>query len=186
MPFFKSLPDESGPGAVFSKYPEIYGHWAQMGQALINGPSPLTPGERELIQAYVAGVADCRYAFVAHSAAAVAWGIEQGLVEKMLQNLDTAPIENRFKPLFEYIRKLTLAPASVTQSDANAVFAVGWDEKGLHDAIAVTARMNFMCRIVQGHGFIPMSQERAKAQAEKRKQAGYVELYPAFAGEKEA
>ena len=186
MPFFKSLAEDSGLGAVFAKYQEIYRHWARMGQELINGPSPLTPGERELIQAYVAGVADCRYATVAHGAAAVAWGYDAGLLDKLLVNLDTAPIEARFKPLFAYIRKLTLAPASVTQQDADAVFAAGWDEKGLHDAIAVTARMNFMCRIVQGHGFIPMSPERARTQAEKRRKVGYVDLYPAFAGEKGA
>ena len=184
MSFFGSLPDESGPANVFAKYPEIYRHWARMGQALINGPSPLTPGERELIQAYVAGVADCRYAYVAHGAAAEAWGLEKGLVDKLLDDLDTAPIEDRFKPLFAYIRKLTLAPARVTQADADAVFAAGWDEKGLHDAIAVTARMNFMCRIVQGHGFIPMSPERARAQAERRRKLGYVDLYPSFAGAK--
>lgn len=184
MSFFGSLSDDSGPADVFAKYPEIYRHWARMGQALINGPSPLTPGERELIQAYVAGVADCRYAYVAHGAAAEAWGLEKGLVDKLLDDLDTAPIEDRFKPLFAYIRKLTLAPARVTQADADAVFAAGWDEKGLHDAIAVTARMNFMCRIVQGHGFIPMSPERARAQAERRRKLGYVDLYPSFAGEK--
>jgi len=184
MPFLKSLPEESGPGNVFAKYPEIYRYWARMGQALINGPSPLTPGERELIQAYVAGVAECRYAYVAHGAAVEAWGIEAGLLDKLLDDPATAPIEDRFKPLFAYIRRLTLAPASVTQADADAVFAAGWDEKGLHDAIAVTARMNFMCRIVQGHGFIPMSPERAKTQAERRRKVGYVDLYPSFAGEK--
>ena len=125
MSFFGSLPDESGPADVFAKYPEIYGHWARMGQALINGPSPLTPGERELIQAYVAGVADCRYAYVAHGAAAEAWGLEKGLVDKLLDDLDTAPIEDRFKPLFASIRKLPLAPARVTQAAAHAGFAAG-------------------------------------------------------------
>jgi hypothetical protein len=33
-----------------------------MGQHLINGPSPLSPAEREMIQALVAGAIDCRYA----------------------------------------------------------------------------------------------------------------------------
>jgi len=184
MPFFKSLAEDSGLGAVFAKYQEIYRHWARMGQELINGPSPLTPGERELIQAYVAGVADCRYATVAHGAAAVAWGYDAGLLDKLLVNLDTAPIEARFKPLFAYIRKLTLAPASVTQQDADAVFAAGWDEKGLHDAIAVTARMNFMGRLVQGHGFVPLGPEIAKERAASRVKLGYVNLFPAFAARK--
>lgn len=181
MPFFKSLAEDSGPGAVFAKYQEIYRHWARMGQELINGPSPLTPGERELIQAYVAGVADCRYATVAHGAAAVAWGYDAGLLDKLLVNLDTAPIEARFKPLFAYIRKLTLAPASVTQQDADAVFAAGWDEKALHDTIAITARMCFMARLVEGYGFRPMDQATARRRARERVELGYVNLYPVFA-----
>lgn len=182
MPFFKSLPDDAGPGNVFAAYPEIFGLWAEMGQALINGPSPLSPGEREMIQAYVAGVLDCQYSLVGHVAAAEAKGVDKSLIESLLTDPNTAPIEDRFKPLLAFIRKLTLTPSAMTQADADAVFAAGWDEKGLHDAITVTARMNFMCRMVEGYGFIPMSPERARAQAEKRAKVGYVNLYPAFAG----
>jgi uncharacterized peroxidase-related enzyme len=180
MAFFKSLSDTSGPADVFTKYPEIYGPWADTGQALMNGPSPLTPGEREMIAAYVVGVAKCDYAYVAHSAAAYAWGIEEGLIDKLLDNLDAAPVEDRFKPLLRYAAKLTSTPENMTQNDADAVFDAGWDEQGLHDAIAVTARMNFMCRLVQGHGFIPMSPEKAKENASKRVEKGYRNLYPEF------
>ena len=70
----------------------------------------------------------------------------------------------------------------IGQDDADAVFAAGWDEKALHDAIAVTARMNFMCRLVQGYGFTPMSPEKARENAESRKKLGYRNLYPKFAG----
>ena len=34
----------------------------------------------------------------------------------------------------------------MTQADADAVFAAGWDEHALHDAIAITARAAFMQR----------------------------------------
>lgn len=77
MPFLKSHTEKSGPGNVFQADPEIYRHWAEMGQALINGPSPLTPGEREMIQGFVAGLINCQFAYVAHSAAAVARGMMQ-------------------------------------------------------------------------------------------------------------
>jgi hypothetical protein len=70
----------------------------------------------------------------------------------------------------------------VAQTDADAVFAAGWDEKALHDAIAVTARMIFMSRIIQGYGFTPMTPERAKASAEHRATVGYVALYPNLGG----
>ena len=72
MPFLKSHAADAGPGAVFSAYPEIYRHWAEMGEMLINGPSPFSPGERELMQAFVAGLIGCRYAYVAHTACAEA------------------------------------------------------------------------------------------------------------------
>ena len=180
MPYFKSLAADSGPGDVFSAYPELYEPWSRMSQALMNGPSDLSPGEREMIAAYVVGVAQCDYAYAAHCAAAYAWGIADGLIDRLLEDLDTAPVEDRFRPLLAYVRKLTSAPSTMTQQDADAVFDAGWDEKALHDAIAVCARMNFMCRLVEGHGFVPMDANRARENAENRKRLGYKNLYPAF------
>ncbi len=180
MPYLKSHNEKSGPGDVFSAYPEIYRHWAEMGQLLINGPSPLTPGEREMIQAFVAGVIDCKYAYVAHTAAAVSRGIETGVVEKLVANVETAPVSTKLKPLMSFVRKLAAAPATIGQSDVDAVLAAGWDERGLHDAIALTARMTFMSRIIFGHGFVPMTPERAKTNAEHRAKVGYVALYPSL------
>jgi alkylhydroperoxidase family enzyme len=147
----------------------------------MNGPSPLTPGEREMIASFVVGTAECTFAYVAHSEAAYAWGIEDGLIDKLLDDLDAAPIDPKFKPLLAYVRKLTLTPGEMTQADADDVFEAGWDEKALHDAIAVTARMCFMQRLVEGHGFVPMSREKARRNARKRVDLGYVNLYPEFA-----
>ena len=41
MPFFKSLPENAGPPAIFDLYPEVYRPWAETSEALMNGPSPL-------------------------------------------------------------------------------------------------------------------------------------------------
>ena len=181
MPFLKSHKENAGPGDVFQAYPEIYRHWAEMGQTLINGPSPLSPGEREMIQAFVAGLINCQFAYVAHTAAAVARGIEPGVVEKLVADVASAPVSTKLKPLLALVRKLALTPTQVSQSDADAVFAAGWDEQAYHSAVAVTARMTFMSKIIHGHGFVPMSPERAKANAEHRAKAGYVALYPQLA-----
>lgn len=74
MPFFKSLAADAGRGEVFTAYPTFTGFWSQLSQEMMNGPSPLTAAERELIAAYVVGLARCKFAFVAHSAVAYAWG----------------------------------------------------------------------------------------------------------------
>lgn len=40
----------------------------------------------------------------------------------------------------------------MTEGGAEAVFAAGWDEKALHDAVLVCAMFNFMNRMVEGLG----------------------------------
>ncbi len=180
MAFFKSLPDNAGPANVFTAYPEIYRLWSTMSQALMNGPSPLSQGERELILAYAAGVAGCKFVYVAHSEVAYAWGFENGVLDRLLEDPETAPVDARLRPLLAFVRKLALTPGEMRQADADAVFDAGWDERALHDAIAVTARAAFMQRLVEGHGFTPMSREVAAAHARRRVEQGYVNLYPAF------
>ena len=180
MPFLKSLPDDAGPPSVFTKYPEIYWPWSQMSQALMNGPSPLSQGERELILAYASGVAGCKFVYGAHSEVAYAWGIQNGLLDRLLKDPDTAPVEARLKPLLAFVRKLTLTPGDMCQADADAVFGAGWNEQALQDAIAVTARAAFMQRLVEGHGFTPLSRDVAVEHAKRRVERGYVNLYPAF------
>jgi alkylhydroperoxidase family enzyme len=180
MSFFKSLPDGAGPANVFTAYPAIYRLWSEMSQALMNGPSPLSQGERELILAYAAGVAGCRFVYAAHSEVAYAWGFAPGTLERLLDDPAGAPVDARLKPLLAYVRKLMMTPGEMAQADADAVFAAGWDERALHDAIAVTARTAFMQRLVEGHGFTPMTREVAAAQAKRRVERGYVNLYPAF------
>jgi len=184
MSFFRSLPDDAGPANVFTKYPDIYRLWSKMSQALMNGPSPLSQGERELILAYAAGVAGCKFVYAAHSEVAYAWGIENGVLDRLLEDLDTAPVEARLKPLLAFVRKLTLTPGEMFQADADAVFKAGWDEQALHDAIAVTARAAFMQRLVEGHGFTPLTREVAAKHAKRRVERGYVNLYPAFREDK--
>lgn len=180
MPFFKSLPPDAGPPVIYQKYPEIYAAWSKMSEAMMNGPSPLSQGERELIFAYAAGVAGCEYVYVAHSEVAYAWGFQNGVLDDLLKNPDTAAIDAKLKPLLAFVRKLAGTPNAMTQADADAVFAAGWDEKALHDAIAMTGRAVFMHRLTGGLGFTPLTREVAAQRAKKRLEHGYVNLYPAF------
>jgi uncharacterized peroxidase-related enzyme len=185
MPFVRSLPDNAGPANVFAAYPDIYRLWSEMSQALMNGPSPLSQGERELILAYAAGVAGCKFVYVAHSQVAYAWGFEHGLLEQLLDDLDAAPVTPRLKVLLRFVRKLMISPSEMSQEGADAVYDAGWEEKALQDAIAVTARAAFMQRLVEGHGFTPMSREVAAKHAQRRVRHGYVNMYPAFRSDAE-
>jgi len=54
------------------------------------------------------------------------------------------------------------------------------DEQALHDAIAISARAAFMQRLVEGHGFTPLTKDVARDHAKRRVEKGYVNLYSAF------
>jgi hypothetical protein len=49
MPLFPSLPNDATTKHVFADPPEIYSHWVHVSQAILRGPSPLSPAERELL-----------------------------------------------------------------------------------------------------------------------------------------
>jgi uncharacterized peroxidase-related enzyme len=180
MPFLPSLPPDAGPPSIYEQYPDIYEPWSRMSQALMNGPSPLSQGERELILAYASGVCGCEFVQIAHSEVAYAWGIHRGLVEQLLADPDYAHLEPRLKPLLTFVRKLAASPNAMTQDDADAVLEAGWSEHALHDAVCVTGRAVFMHRLVAAYGLTPMSRESAARKAKKRLELGYLNLYPKF------
>ncbi len=116
MPFFKSLPENAGPPAVFFKYPKIYGPWSSMSQEMMNGLSPLSQGEREMILAFAAGAAGCKFVFGAHSEVAYAWGIKKGVLDELMENVATSSVDEKLKPLLAYVRKLVAADRKLTSN----------------------------------------------------------------------
>ena len=168
MSFLKSLPHDSSPGTIFEKYPKIYGYWAEMGQEIMNGDSVFSPGERELIAAYAAHCAGSEYAFIAHSAAAKEWGINPSALPNSIRNFKINSIKSNWHPILALVKKLTLSPNSITQADINAILEQKWTEDALHHIIVITARMNFMIRIIGGFGFKPLTPKAAKKRAFER------------------
>src|ERR1700733_9559166 len=180
MPFLKSLPPEAGPPEIFRLFPALYKPWAEMSQELMNGESELSPGERELLLAFAAGIANCKFVYRAHSEVSFAWGVAPETLESLLADQTFSAVEPQFRPLFSYVRKLTLSPSEMVQADADAILDAGWNEKTFHDVTAIAARMSFMQKLVEGFGFQPFSLEKAKSHDKKRVELGYVQLYPVF------
>jgi uncharacterized peroxidase-related enzyme len=152
MSFLRSLPEDAALLNVFQAYPRTARPLIDYHELVMRGPSPFSVAERELIAAYVSGVNACRYCAGVHTATAEAFGVAAGLLDAALADLDTAPVDERLKPVLRYVEKLTRSPARMTEADAEAVFAAGWDERALHDAVLVCALFNFMNRIVDGLG----------------------------------
>jgi uncharacterized peroxidase-related enzyme len=152
MTYLPSLPDDAVLLDVFRAYPATSRPLLEYHQVLLRGPSPLTVAERELIAAYVSGLNACRYCHGVHAATAQAFGISEGTLDALLDDVGTAPVAERLKPLLSYARKLTLTPSKITPGDAEALLAAGWEEQALHDAVAICGLFNLMNRLVEGLG----------------------------------
>ncbi len=152
MPHLPSLPEGATLRDIFSRFPATSKPLLDYHEVLLRGPSPLTVAERELIAAYVSGLNQCGYCHGIHSRTAEAFGVEEGLLTDLLEDLDKAAVADRLRPVLAYVGKLTRTPHRMAEADAEAVFAAGWNEQALHDAVSVCALFNFMNRLVEGMG----------------------------------
>ena len=166
MPFFPSLPDAAGIGELWSLNPGIRKPMNDLGKAIMRDESPLTAGQRETIAAFVSGLNKCDYCFKGHIEMAVNLGADRRQIAEAIDDLDASTIDAAFKPILAYVKILTLSPVSISQADADAVYAAGWSERALHDAILVCCRFNFMNRLSLGHGLDPDGVD-PKARAQK-------------------
>ena len=163
-----SLPEQADLADVFRLFPLGARALCEYHDDLLRGPSPFTVGEREFIAAYVSGLNACRYCQGAHSIIAELHGIDADLLENVLSDPSAAGVEPKMLPVLDYVRKLTEAPARLTDADAQRVFDAGWSEEALYHAISVCAIFNFMNRIVEGCG-VQSNPDIRDAQRERHK-----------------
>jgi len=155
MPFFPSLPQGAGVRKIWETFnPEAHEGLSKFVRSFMNKESRITRTEKEIIAAFVSGLNNSDYCFIGHSRAAVKFGADQAIFESLLNDIATASVREEMKPLLRLVKKLTLTPARVNQEDLNTVFAAGWDEHSIHQAICICARFSMMNRLTLGHGLI--------------------------------
>ncbi len=176
MPFFASFPDDANVETIFEVRPDYYGPWVGMTQTLMRGESPLTEAQRELIAAWVSRVNQCDYCHGGHAAAASILGYPNGITDQLADDIETAAVEEEIKPILRYVRKLAVEPQKMVQGDAEAVFAAGWDERALHDAIAICCAFSFMNRLTLGHGIAAIP-ELFETRGRQHVEQGYDDQY---------
>jgi uncharacterized peroxidase-related enzyme len=152
MPRLRSLPEQPVMRDLYRAYPASCRPLGEFTEAAMRGPSPFTQGQRELIAAYVSGLNACVYCHGTHVGVAEACGVATDLITALLDDIETAPVEARMKPILRYVRKLTLSPARIADADAAAVYDAGWGDDALYSTILVTALFNFYNRLVDGVG----------------------------------
>lgn len=152
MTFFPSIDDEGGLAEVLKRFPRGVDPLLAFHDELLRGESHLTVAQRELIAAYVSALNECGFCYQAHRVYAAKYGIDVDLFDGLVEDIDSSDLEEELKPLFRYVRKLTLTPAKIVQGDVDEVIDAGFSEEALHDAVLVVGLFNLMNRILFGHG----------------------------------
>jgi len=174
MSFLPSLPD-ADMKQTLKHEPDIGVPFAQLNQAVMRGEAPFTPGERELIAAYVSALNACHYCRSEHTAVAESFGMPAGLLEQLLLDVQAAEVSEALRAALVYARKLTVSPMHLGQADVDAFFAAGHDERALYFVVFVTALFTMSNRIVHGLGLAtpgPQGMQEAVARLHSQGYAG--------------
>ena len=148
---FSSLKNAKSIVDIFDENPKKYMPSLTLAEEVLREPSHLSSAERELIAAFTSRLNKCDYCADSH----IAFANEQGVAIEEIENVLRGEYrEHRLRFVFDYVRKLTLDPTSLTDGDFRSVLDSGITEDELKDAIAVCAAFNYFNRIVEGH-FLP-------------------------------
>jgi uncharacterized peroxidase-related enzyme len=149
-----SLPD-GAPGILgpLKQYPETAKHLTGLTQELLRGPSSLTPGEREVIAAYVSSENNCFFCTNSHSAAARhLLGDRAELVERVKLGADGADISPKLGALLVIAKRVQVGGREVTDDDIARARAEGATDKEIHDTVLIAAAFCMFNRYVDGLG----------------------------------
>ena len=68
---------------------------------------------------------------------------DRDLVQAVLNDLTTAPISEKDRALYAFVRKVNADSVATTPEDIEALRKVGWTDEAIYDAITVCALFNF-------------------------------------------
>lgn len=152
MPHIRLPDDVPGILGPLTQYPETGEPLSALAQALLRGPSSLTPAERELIAAYVSTGNDCTFCASSHSAAArhLLDAAQRDLVAAVCADPETAPVSPKLRALLAIAGKVRESGRAVASADIERAREAGADDKAIHDTVLIAAAFCMYNRYVDG------------------------------------
>jgi uncharacterized peroxidase-related enzyme len=139
-----------GISAGFTYRPETAKPMRQLAHILLHEPNSLTPGERELIAAYVSSRNDCHFCQASHSAAATSHLGDEAVVKQVKADFTQAPISDKLKALLVIAGKVQQDGKLVTAADVQAARNQGATDLEIHDTVLIAAAFSMFNRYVDG------------------------------------
>ena len=141
------------PGIVgpMLQYPETEKPLNELAEALLRGPSSLTPAERELIATHVSSLNDCKFCTNVHAeVASRLYGPEAPISDLLRGDYKSARISDKLQALLVIAGKVQQGGRRVTDEDVARARAAGADDKAIHDTVLIAAAFCMFNRYVDG------------------------------------
>ncbi|NVI90587.1 carboxymuconolactone decarboxylase family protein [Actinomadura sp. BRA 177] len=169
---FSGHPVPDAARLVFYR-PDFYGARAkEFTHEAMRGASDWSVADRELMAAYVSKVNESAFCIGAHTATASRAYQDGSRVAAVLDDLESAPIEEPLRATLRMLGKLT-RDGTVGASDMRDVLAAGVSDRQVRDALAVCAAFNVTDRLADAFGFELLSPEGFDAGAKYLLKRGY-------------
>jgi alkylhydroperoxidase family enzyme len=110
----------------------------------------------------------------AHAAVAAELLGDHALVEAVVNDLESSPLDEQHKVLFRLVDKVNHHSATMTAADLDAARAAGWTDEALYFAISACALFNFYNRWIDASGVHALSDEAHRQGAKRSAVHGYV------------
>jgi uncharacterized peroxidase-related enzyme len=153
MPHIALPPDLPGIRGAFAFRPETARPMNALVEILLQGPSTLTKGDRELIATYVSSRNCTSYCHNIHGAIAAAHlGGNEAVVKQVKTDFMQADISPKLKALLAIAGKVQQDGKLVTSSDIDAARREGATDIEIHDTVLIAAAFCMYNRYVDGLG----------------------------------
>jgi alkylhydroperoxidase family enzyme len=96
------------------------------------------------------------------------------MVQAVLHDWHTAPIDEKLRMMLGLLEKVTLSPAEVSPSDVQPLLAAGISEQAIEDALIICAGFNIISRIADALDVAIPSPEGFTRTGEALLEHGYV------------
>ena len=159
---------------LFAYLPSATDHLARFTQEILRGPSPLSPGLRELIAAYTSTPQRLSVLnqLPRRSCGGTCW-VTSALVRGVLADVESSSLDDRHKALFRFIDKINHDSPRIGPADLEAVRAAGWTDEAIYFAITVCALFNFYNRWIDATGVHALSDEAHRPGGKRMAAQGY-------------
>jgi len=130
--------------------PETAKPLGDLADALLHAPGTLSPGEREIIAAYVSHLNECTFCHNSHAAIAACHLEDEGLVASAVRNPEGAAISPKLRALLAVAAKVQRGGRSVRAEDVARARNEGATDVEIHDAVLIAAAFCMYNRYVDG------------------------------------